>query len=68
MDSNRIDAASRDADFLSNILSGAGGYGGGAIEFADLGMAAGQVTDDEIYAAIAAVLPAATIAWTQISN
>jgi hypothetical protein len=46
----------------------AGGYGQGAIEYASLAMVAGQVTDSDIYAAIAGVLPASAIAWTQISN
>jgi hypothetical protein len=31
-------------------------------------MVQGQVTDNDIYTAIASVLPTATIAWTQISN
>lgn len=60
--------ATRDADVLSNTLPGAGGYGNGAIEFADLEMVSAQVTDSDIEATIANVLPAATIAWTQISN
>jgi hypothetical protein len=55
-------------DIAANTLPGAGGYGVGAIEYADLGMAATQVTDAEIDVAIAAVMPAATIAWTRISN
>lgn len=46
----------------------AGGWGGGRIEYASLAMIAGQVTDADIHAAIADVLPAATIAWTRISN
>ena len=46
--------------------SGAGGYARGAIEYASLSMVAGQVTDSDIFAAVAAVLPANTIAWTQI--
>lgn len=46
----------------------AGGYGQGAIEYASLAMVAGQVTDSDIYAAIAGVLPVSAIAWTQISN
>lgn len=61
-------AATRDADFLSNSLPGIGGYGTGAIELADLGMVSAQVTDADIDAAIAGVLPSATIAWTHISN
>jgi hypothetical protein len=45
-----------------------GGYGIGAIEWASLSMSGGQVTDDDINAAIASVLPVATTAWTRISN
>lgn len=56
---------------ISNVggwRSGAGGYGRGAIEYASLSMIAGQVTDAEIFASIAAVLPANVVAWTRISN
>lgn len=45
-----------------------GGYGGGAIEYASLDMISGRVTDVDIYAAIAAVLPAATVCWTRIAS
>lgn len=45
-----------------------GGFGRGAIEYASLMMIQGQVTDPDIYAAIAGVLPAASIAWTKITN
>jgi len=45
---------------------GPGGYGVGAIEYAALAMIAGQVTDAEIHAAIAASLPVTGIAWTRI--
>ena len=61
-------AQTRDADILSNMLPGAGGYGSGAIEFSDLAMVSAQVTDDDMNATIAGVSPVATIAWTQISN
>lgn len=54
--------------FVSGWAGGAGGYGVGAIEYADLTMVQGQVTDSDIYAAVASVLPAASIAWTAISN
>jgi hypothetical protein len=40
--------------------------GGGAIEYADISNAPGLVTDATIYAAIASVIPTATIAWTAI--
>jgi hypothetical protein len=46
----------------------AGGYGIGAIQYSALDMAQMQVTDVNIYSSIAAVLPAATICWTQINN
>lgn len=45
-----------------------GGYGVGPIEYADLALASLGISDSDIDAAIAAVLPAATIAWTRISN
>lgn len=48
--------------------TGAGGYGRGAIEYASLSMIAGQVTDSDIFASVAAVMPVNTIAWTQIRN
>ena len=46
----------------------AGGYGEGTIEYASLEMVQGQVTDDDIYAAVADVLPVAAIGWTRITN
>ena len=45
-----------------------GAYGVGALEYASPSMIAGQVTDSDIFASVAAVLPANAIAWTQISN
>jgi hypothetical protein len=45
-----------------------GGYGLGAIEYASLEMVQGQVTDDDIYTAVAAVLPVAAVGWTRITN
>ena len=48
--------------------SGAGGYGAGAIEYAGAAMLAGQVTDADIAAAAAGVMPAASIAWLRITN
>ena len=53
---------------VSGWNSPAGGWGGGQIEYASLAMIEGQITDADIRAAITDVLPAATIAWTQISN
>jgi hypothetical protein len=46
----------------------AGGYGQGALEYASLDMVEGQVTDADINDAVASVMPAATVAWTRISN
>jgi hypothetical protein len=46
----------------------AGGYCQGTIEYASLEMVQGQVTDDDIYMAVAAVLPVAAIGWTRITN
>ncbi len=46
----------------------AAGYGQGAIEYANLAMVQGQVTDADIYAAVADVLPVAAIGWTRITN
>lgn len=45
-----------------------GGYNQGALEYASLSMVQGWVTDSDIYAAIAGVLPIGAIAWTSISN
>ena len=45
-----------------------GGYGIGAIEYANLTMVQGQVTDEDIFAAIAGVMPVATIGWTSITD
>jgi hypothetical protein len=45
-----------------------GGYGIGALEYASLAMVQGQVTDGDIMAAVAEVLPVASIAWTRILN
>ena len=45
-----------------------GGYDGGAIEWISLRDSNAIVTDDEIYAVIAATMPAGTIAWTQVTG
>lgn len=47
---------------------GPGGYGIGAIEYADMAMVQGAVTDADIYAAIDSVKPAATILWARINS
>jgi hypothetical protein len=46
----------------------AGGYGQGTIEYASLAMVQGQLTDADIYAAVADALPVAAIGWTRITN
>jgi hypothetical protein len=51
---------------VSGWSSGGGAYGQGAIEYASLAMVQAQVTDEDIYNAIADVLPVATIGWTKI--
>ena len=45
-----------------------GGLGHGAEALTNATLYAGQVTDADIYAAIAAQIPAGNIAWTRISN
>jgi hypothetical protein len=53
---------------VSGWGSSVGAYGTGAIEYASLAMVQGQVTDADIAAAVADVLPVASIAWTRIQN
>ena len=55
---------------IANVAgwNGGGGYGLGPIEYADLAIAGLGISDADIDAAIAAVMPAASIAWTRISN
>jgi hypothetical protein len=53
---------------VAGWCSPTGGWGGGALEYASLEMIAGEVTDADIFAAVADVIPVATTAWTQISN
>ncbi len=55
---------------IANVAgwNGGGGYGVGPIEYADLALASLGISDATIDAAIAAVMPAASIAWTRISN
>lgn len=45
-----------------------GGWGGGAIEYANPSMEGEEVSDTQIAATVAGVMPAATIAWMRISN
>lgn len=47
---------------------GPAGYGVGTIQYADLTMLTGTVTDQQISEAVARVMPVSTIAWTCISN
>jgi hypothetical protein len=55
---------------IANVAGydGPAGYGAGAIQYASLSMLTGTVTDQQINAAIARVMPVSTIAWTSISN
>jgi hypothetical protein len=45
-----------------------GGYGQGSLEYANLTMMQGQVTDADICTSITDVLPVGVIAWTRISS
>jgi hypothetical protein len=50
-------------------IANVAGYGtAGPLARASLTAAAGQVTDSDIYAAIASVMPTGTRAWTRITN
>jgi hypothetical protein len=53
---------------ISGWSSNGGAYGQGAIEYASLTMVQAQVTDGDIYNAVAGVLPVATIGWTRITD
>lgn len=48
--------------------TGPGGYNTAPMFYADTAQTTGAIEDADIYAAAAAVLPVATIAWTKISN
>lgn len=54
--------------FAAGWGTAAGGYGVGQLQYADLQAARARVTDADIYAAVASVLPAAVSAWVQISD
>lgn len=45
-----------------------GGYGVGALQWANVSMIAGTVTDGDIYEAVDDTIPAGTIGWVQITN
>lgn len=53
---------------LSGWDEPAGSWGGGSIGYISLSMVGGLVSDDEIAAAVAGVMPVATTAWMRISN
>lgn len=53
---------------VSGWGQGAGGYGIGNIEYGNLDMIEGQVTDADIMAAVASVLPIASTVWVAISK
>lgn len=48
--------------------AGPGGYGTAPLFYASAAELAGHLADAEIYAAIAAVIPTSSIAWTKITN
>ena len=45
-----------------------GGWNNGALQYGDATLIEGQITDAQIFATIANCLPAATIAWTRLSD
>ena len=45
-----------------------GGWNVGALQYGDATLIEGQITDAQIFATIADCMPAATIAWTALSN
>src|SRR5581483_9148531 len=45
-----------------------GGYGQGSIQYANMSMLSGVITDDDILATIAATAPIATIMWARVTN
>jgi hypothetical protein len=53
---------------VSGYSSGAGGYGGGTIEYVSAAMVQSQVTDADIIDTVARTIPAATIAWMRIAD
>lgn len=53
---------------LSGWGAGGGGWGVGGVAWASLEMIAGQVTDADIQAAVAAVMPASATAWLRIED
>lgn len=53
---------------LNGWAGGLGGWGGGRVAWASLSMLEGQVTDADIAAATAAVLPQGAVAWLRIED
>lgn len=53
---------------VSGYGSGAGGYGVGAIAYAQLAAEGPHVSDSDIYAAIVEVLPVGSIGWTALAG
>jgi hypothetical protein len=45
-----------------------GGWGTGALQYGNVSLIEGQITDAQIFATIASTMPAATIAWTALSD
>lgn len=53
---------------IAGYGSPSGGYGVGNSEYADLSQMVGGVTDAQIYARVASIIPTATIAWTRLTG
>ena len=51
---------------VAGYRTGAGGYGVGAVMWGALSDAAPHVTDADIYAAVADVIPAGAVAWVRL--
>jgi hypothetical protein len=49
-------------------VSATGGYGSGAIAYVEIADTPGQLSDSDIYAAVAALMPAGCVAWTAITS
>ena len=56
------------ANHAGGYGAGPGGYGTAPLFYASAAELAGNVSDEEIYASIAAVVPTSSIAWTKITN
>jgi hypothetical protein len=57
---------SRAASAVPNLALG--GWGAGELQYGNVSLIEGQITDAQIFATIASCMPAATIAWTALSD